>query len=109
MNFTYRDGNNNKYTIHNQIIKYDPVKPEFSSSGLYDGGDAVEKEIKLHQVEELERIVQIILSEKKEGEQPRRTMGSGYIFSNGVSVILSMRSSSKLKLEKNLKDIITNE
>ncbi|MFW9877172.1 MAG: hypothetical protein ACFFG0_29125 [Candidatus Thorarchaeota archaeon] len=44
----YLDGNGNEYIINEKskiIIEYIPVKPIFSSSGLYNGGDYVKKEI----------------------------------------------------------------
>ncbi len=37
----YGDGNGNQYIIEQDSIEYIPVKPKFSSSGIYDGGDHV--------------------------------------------------------------------
>ncbi len=39
----YGDGNGNQYIIEQDCIEYNPVKPKFSSSGIYDGGDYVRK------------------------------------------------------------------
>ncbi|GAG85526.1 unnamed protein product [marine sediment metagenome] len=43
--YNYLDGNGNKYIISNELIEYIPVKPFFSSSGVYNGGDYIKKEI----------------------------------------------------------------
>lgn len=37
--YLYSDGNNNRYWIQGDTIRYIPVKSEYSSSGLYDGGE----------------------------------------------------------------------
>ena len=39
----YGDGNGNQYFIEQESIEYKPVKPKFSSSGIYDGGDYLKK------------------------------------------------------------------
>lgn len=36
--FEYADGNGNVYTITSTTLSYNPVKPEYSSSGTYSGG-----------------------------------------------------------------------
>ncbi|MHA1930985.1 MAG: hypothetical protein ACW96X_00500 [Promethearchaeota archaeon] len=44
----YLDGSGNEYIIHSELnftIEYNPVKPLHSSSGIYDGGEHVKKEI----------------------------------------------------------------
>jgi hypothetical protein len=42
---SYSDGSGNKYVITEDSIKYEPVKQEFSSSGLYSGGEPTKKAI----------------------------------------------------------------
>ena len=39
MTYQYADGSGNRYRLHQDSLKYIPVKPEMSSSGIYDGGD----------------------------------------------------------------------
>jgi len=41
----YGDGNGNQYIIEQDSHEYNPIKPKFSSSGIYDGGDHVKKKI----------------------------------------------------------------
>ncbi len=46
--YEYIDGNGNKYLITNEgkkIIEYIPMKPHLSSSGVYDGGEYMKKEL----------------------------------------------------------------
>jgi hypothetical protein len=38
--FQYLDGSNNHYKITPDALVFEPMKPEFSSSGEYDGGEA---------------------------------------------------------------------
>ena len=52
----YGDGNGNQYIIEQDSIKYNPVKPKFSSSGIYDGGDHVKKKITQHQYNKIASI-----------------------------------------------------
>lgn len=40
--YTYGDGSGNLYTITPALLIYDPVKPEESSTGMYNGGDPAE-------------------------------------------------------------------
>jgi len=49
----YVDGNGNQYIIEQDGIEYNPVKPKFSSSGVYDGGNHVKKKITQHQYSEI--------------------------------------------------------
>ena len=39
----YGDGNGNQYVIDQDSIEFKPIKPKFSSSGIYDGGEHVKK------------------------------------------------------------------
>lgn len=41
----YGDRNGNQYIIEQNSIEYNPVKPKFSSSGIYDGGDHMKKKL----------------------------------------------------------------
>lgn len=56
----YSDGNGNTYVLTTTSIRYVPVKPQYSSSGAYDGGEPKEKGISAGQfdaaVAEFERL-----------------------------------------------------
>lgn len=43
--FIYTDRSNNTWHINRKRVKYTPMKPEMSSSGIYDGGEAADFEI----------------------------------------------------------------
>jgi len=48
MIYRYLDGSGNEYVLRKEInfvLEYTPVKPLYSSSGTYDGGDYLKKEI----------------------------------------------------------------
>jgi hypothetical protein len=77
----YLDGSGNEYIITNEAkitIEYNPVKPLQSSSGIYDGGEYVKKEISVLQYNK-------IISTLKEAIKNRdiyinnRVKGSGMI------------------------------
>jgi hypothetical protein len=40
----FGDGNGNQYIIEQGSIEYNPIKPKFSSSVIYDGGEAITNE-----------------------------------------------------------------
>ncbi len=45
MQVMFSDGSNNMYLITPEFLKYEPVMPEHSSSGVYSGGDKKEAEL----------------------------------------------------------------
>lgn len=53
--YIYSDGSGNTYTLdtENMMIEYDPVKPEFSSSSIYDGGEYIKKKINAQQFKKI--------------------------------------------------------
>jgi hypothetical protein len=54
--YEYIDGNGNKYLITiegKKIIEYIPVKPHLSSSGVYNGGEYMKKELSNQEWEKL--------------------------------------------------------
>ena len=63
--YNYLDGNGNKYIISNELIEYIPVKPSFSSSGVYNGGDYTKKEISEIQYNNLTSILNVAIKKKK--------------------------------------------
>jgi len=54
--FGYSDGSGNTYRIKSEktiTLEYIPVKPKYSSSGIYNGGDPVIKELNNAQYEQI--------------------------------------------------------
>lgn len=112
--FRYIDGNGNEYILTEEskiIIEYIPVKPLFSSSGIYDGGDYVKKEITKSQFRKIFSILYEAI-ENKEIQIKNRVKMSGMIIIQGKSkedvYILKPISKEIENIEKILRDIIKN-
>ncbi len=105
----YSDGNGNQYIIEQNSIEYNPVKPKFSSSGIYDGGDHVKKKITQQQYNKIASTIKEAIANKASHIKNRVKL-SGVITiqeANAVkSCILSPNSEELKKIEKILKDII---
>ncbi len=110
----YLDGSGNEYIINNEAkitIEYNPVKPLQSSSGIYDGGDYVKKEISEIQYDK-------IISTLREAIENRdiyinnRVKGSGMIILQEEDkedvYILEPGSKEIDNIEKSLQNIFQN-
>jgi len=108
----YLDGSGNEYVINNEpkiTIEYNPVKPLQSSSGIYDGGEYIKKEISELQYNR-------IVSTLREAIENRniyindRVKGSGMIIlqEEDKENIYILESGSKEieNIEKSLRDTI---
>ena len=109
--YNYLDGNSNKYIISNEFIEYIPVKPSFSSSGVYNGGDYTKKEISEIQYKKLTSSLNVAIKNKKCHIKNRVKM-SGLIViqeeNKEKAYILSPGSEEISKIENLLKNIIFN-
>ena len=107
----YGDGNDNQYLFEQDSIEYNPVKPKFSSSGIYDGGDHVKKKITQHQYDKIASIFKEAIANKANHIKNRVKM-SGVITIRERNVEKScilMPNSEKLnEIEKLLNNIIKN-
>ena len=105
----FGDRNGNQYIIEQDSIEYNPVKPKFSSSGIYDGGEHVKKTINQNQFEKLLLIFTRAL-ENKASNVENRVKGSGVItIQQGDSVkscIKSPNSEDMKEIERILNDLI---
>lgn len=109
MNFG--DGNGNQYIIEQDIIEYNPIKPKFSSSGVYDGGDRIKKNITQQQYNKIESIFKGALANKTSHIRNRVKMSGAITMQEGKvvkSCILSPNSDELNEIEKILKDTIKN-
>ena len=107
----YGDGNGNQYIIEQDTIEYNPVKPKFSSSGIYDGGDHVKKKITQQQYNKIASIFTGAIANKASHIKNRVKMSGVITIQEGNSVkscILSPNSEELNEIEKLLKDIIKN-
>lgn len=77
-NYTYADGNGNRYVFNKNSFEYVPVRASESSSGSYDGGIYIKKQ---PEPEKFYKIVDLIQSayEAKADHTPNREKGTGSI------------------------------
>jgi hypothetical protein len=78
--YEYSDGNSNLYILTSTELKYVPVKPENSSSGVYDGGEAKSISITSVQFSEIQSLLEQALN-KPDIHMENRIMMSGKITS----------------------------
>ena len=107
----YCDGNGNQYIIEQESIEYNPVKPKFSSSGIYDGGDHVKKKITQLQYNKIASIINEAIANEASHIKNRVKMSSTITIQEGNAVktcIISPNSEELNEIEKKLKDIIKN-
>ena len=107
----YGDGNGNQYIIEEESVEYIPVKPKFSSSGIYDGGDHVKKLITQQQYNKITSIFKKAIADEASHIKNRLKMSGAITIQEGnvvKSCILSSNSEVLNEIEKILKDIIKN-
>ena len=110
--FEYADGSGNLYTLDGHTLSYDPVEPEESSSGMYDGGDPVTVELDKDDVGKLIALFEKGIAETDQ-HQENRAMGTGMIFykeeGKDMSVILKMNAEVKDEIESYLRELTSSE
>ena len=107
----YSDGNGNQYIIEQDSIEYNPVKPKFSSSGIYNGGDHVKKKITQQQYNKLALIFKKAIANEASHIKNRVKLSSIITMQEGKvvkSCIVSPNSEELNEIEKILKNIIKN-
>jgi len=110
--FTYADGSGNVTIVKSgkpHAIEYAPVKPETSSSGLYDGGEPYSGTLTDGEYKVLRDLALAALNDSKNAI-PDRIMGSGYLTvhasDQAQDVILAPEAASRKALEAALMDAI---
>jgi hypothetical protein len=107
----YSDGNGNQYIIEQDTIEYSPIKPKFSSSGIYDGGDHVKKKITPHQYKKIMITFKDAIANTANHIENRVKMSGAITVQEGNTVksfILRPNSKELNEIEIILKDIIKN-
>jgi len=107
----YGDGNGNQYIIEQESIEFNPIKPKFSSSGIYDGGDHVKKKITQQQYNIIASIFNKAMANEASHIKNRVKMSGLITMQQGKvvkSCILNPNSEELNEIEKILKDIIKN-
>ncbi len=103
MQFTYLDGNNNKYSCKGKQLEYVSMQAALSSSGTYSGGSDSVKVLTLQMLHSLKEIFDKIV--EIEQKDYKRNMGSGQLHFGGKNIILPMRHPLKIALEHELEKI----
>jgi len=112
--YTYLDGNGNKYVIkieNKKIIEYIPIKPKFSSSGVYDGGNYIEKEISNLEFDEITFAINEAIRNTQNHIKHRVKMSGMIIIQDKEeekTYILRPNSKELIKIEEKLHNIIKN-
>jgi hypothetical protein len=105
ISYTYSDGSGNQFLISPGSFEYIPVKPENSSSGIYDGGDPLKKKISKKEFKSLSQLLERGISEKDILQN--REKGTGMIEkkqgTSYASCILPMENPVKKEIESELK------
>jgi hypothetical protein len=107
--YRYADGSGNTYIINKNTIEYVPVKPPFSSSGIYNGGEHIKKSITAGEYDSIAGLLNSALA-NTEVHIDNRPMGSGYIEiekdKSITKVIIRPASEEQDAIEAMLKKII---
>lgn len=112
--YSYADGSGNVYIISDKgekTLEYKPVKPEFSSSGIYSGGDYVKKKISKSQYNKIILSIYKAVKNKKIHIKERMKTSGLIILGENKSkktYIIKPHSKEQFKIEKILKEIINN-
>jgi hypothetical protein len=103
--YEYADGSGNRYVLSNATLRYIPVKPEESSTGMYSGGEPFEISLSADQIRELEQVFDNAILAQQSHTQDRAKMTGLIIKSSqteSISVILESNAPEKKALENAL-------
>jgi hypothetical protein len=110
--YRYSDGSGNTYVFRNsgaKFLEYHPVKPHRSSSGLYDGGDHIKREMSESQYHALRSALRSAI-DRREAHINERVKGSGLIViqcgDRKAAYIIKPDSEEQLRIERILRDTI---
>jgi hypothetical protein len=105
----YADGNGNSYIVtpgETITLEYNPIKPAQSSSGVYDGGEYVKKEISETEYQAIVGAIKSAVKNKSVHLQ-NRPLGSGKILietENGKKrYVIAQNSDEQQRIEEQLK------
>lgn len=103
--YTYSDGSNNTWRLEGNNLRYEPVQPAMSSSGVYSGGEAYNLTLSSNESEEIRHMLEETFKAEAEHSE-LRSMGTGMVVrkNDGVtkSVILLSDSDLKTQIEDRL-------
>ena len=108
--YEYADGSGNVYHIVPSGLRYDPVTPERSSSGVYSGGEPKAIGWSLTEFNTVSDLLENAIGDTSQ-HQHDRAMMTGLVTrvskSDTVRVVLQSRSRHIAAIEQTLKDILS--
>lgn len=103
--YEYADGSGNRYIVSDTTLRYIPVRPEGSSTGMYSGGEPFEISLSAGQIRELQQVFENAIAAQQSHTKDRAKM-TGLVIkstqSDTVSVILKSNAPEKETLENAL-------
>jgi hypothetical protein len=105
----YADGNANRYEISAHELKYIPVWPEESSTGMYSGGEPAQVTISKRQYDLLKNLFEAALAQTDQQTPDRIKTSTLVVVVNGSDkqeAILKPNAAAKLAIEAELKKMI---
>lgn len=108
-NLIYADGSANRYEISSTELKYIPVRPEESSTGMYSGGEPAQASLTQQQYNQLKDLFESALAQTDQHLQERMKTSGLVVVVNGNNqkqVILKSNAPVKLAIEAELKRIL---
>lgn len=108
LHYEYVDGNANRYVITPSSLRYLPVTPEVSSSGMYSGGEPFEIKLSNRQYSGLRDLFEKAIA-KQNSHIPNRIKGSGTIIrlspKDTLKVIIQPHEALLLEIEMHLQQL----
>ncbi len=104
----YADGSANRYEISASELRYIPVKPEESSTGMYSGGEPARIALNEEQYKRLKNLFEAALA-KTDQQIPDRIKTSGLVVVGEKQVILKPNAPAKLAIEAELKKMLESK
>ncbi|MBK9190331.1 MAG: hypothetical protein IPM77_01905 [Crocinitomicaceae bacterium] len=99
--YLYIDGNNNDYLIKSDSIYFNPVTPNESSSGEYNGGEPKTDKLTPEEFSKIESLIKSMVKDKK-NHIDNRLMGCGTLAIGNKSLFIDVNSPLKSDLENYL-------
>jgi hypothetical protein len=107
--YSFADGNANRYIITTASVRYEPVQPAYSSTGIYSGGNPCQKSLSPAAYHQLQALFEKALS-SKDCATTTRTKMSGMLTRiaphETTTVILRAGSDICIEIETKLRELL---
>jgi|GEM_PF-3162185 hypothetical protein len=107
--FTYVDAMSNQYHIGPDFLKYEPIKPALSSSGMADGGEPKQVALEATVFSDLSQWFEKLILDQSM-QLASRNMGCGTVIDlrkkPSTTYFISPKSNHRTELEQMLRDLL---